>query len=158
MIENPLLHFSPQRAQVSFSQRVKICFDVASGLLALHTQRPAPLLHHNLTPSSVFLDALHTTAKVGNILPTPRHGSVHGGGATITHSQPPHSASVGVHDTYYTTASDVALLGVMIMQVLTGVVEVQDIVARVQRAVEQRRVAAVLDKHMVVQPGAQATV
>ncbi|KAH7856337.1 hypothetical protein Vadar_000261 [Vaccinium darrowii] len=87
-----------------WKKRLEICIDIARGVKYLHTNIEKQVIHHNITPSNVFLDD-KWVAKVGNFefsLPIPTDIAI-----------------AGLFNIYKATKkSDVYAFGVLMLQLL----------------------------------------
>ncbi|MCO5567228.1 hypothetical protein L7F22_020917 [Adiantum nelumboides] len=124
--------------------RFRICLDVATALLFLHS-RPQPIVHRNLKPGNILLDH-HFVSKIGdaglaklvpNSLAMYKESALVG---TIAYIDPDYQRTGVV-----SRETDVYSLGIIMLQLLTGrpAIGVADLV---EEAVDSGRLEDVLDK------------
>lgn len=151
--------------RLTWTQRIKIGLDVACGLLALHAQRPTPILHRDVKPANVcekavsswlrqhvpsaqvLLDA-HCNAKLGDAGLARLAPELHRAAPSPPVEQP--TGTLAYMDPAYwrtgrcTATSDVYSLGVTLVQLLTGAPDPTGGLQGARAAVAARRGASVL--------------
>eukprot|EP00850_Spirogloea_muscicola_P002888 SM000011S19066 [mRNA] locus=s11:620713:624599:- [translate_table: standard] len=135
-------------AALPWYTRVRIAAEVTSALVFLHENNP-PIVHRNVKPSNILLDhnLIAKLADVGIATLMPERTSeltrqshvVKDQGAVETLPYvDPEFCSTG----QWGTKSDVYSLGIVLLQLLTGKVQIRD---RVERAVQKENLESVLD-------------
>ncbi|KAH7292288.1 hypothetical protein KP509_29G060600 [Ceratopteris richardii] len=136
--------------------RFRLCLDIATALLFLHS-RPQPIIHHNLKPGNILFDD-HFVCKIGdtglsklvpNSMTIYKESTLVG---TMAYIDPDYQRT-GV----ISCESDVYSLGIIMLQILTGrpAVGVADLV---EDAVDNGRLEDVLDKSAGEWPLSEAMV
>uniref|UniRef100_A0A0D3EVJ1 non-specific serine/threonine protein kinase n=1 Tax=Oryza barthii TaxID=65489 RepID=A0A0D3EVJ1_9ORYZ len=144
------------RRPLNFSQRIHIALGAAKGILYLHTEADPPIFHRDVKASNILLDSKFV-AKVADfglsrLAPVP----------DVDGTMPAHISTVvkgtpGYLDPEYflthklTDKSDVYSLGVVLLELLTGMKPIQhgkNIVREVNTAYQSGEIAGVIDERI----------
>uniref|UniRef100_A0A0E0JQB4 non-specific serine/threonine protein kinase n=1 Tax=Oryza punctata TaxID=4537 RepID=A0A0E0JQB4_ORYPU len=144
------------RRPLNFSQRIHIALGAAKGILYLHTEADPPIFHRDVKASNILLDSKFV-AKVADfglsrLAPVP----------DVDGTMPAHISTVvkgtpGYLDPEYflthklTDKSDVYSLGVVLLELLTGMKPIQhgkNIVREVNTAYQSGDIAGVIDERI----------
>ncbi|KAJ1391026.1 Zinc finger, RING/FYVE/PHD-type [Sesbania bispinosa] len=127
--------------------RISIATDICSALIFLHSSEPC-IIHGNLKPSKVLLDA-NFVAKLGDLgIPCLVHQSVDSADTSIIRNDP--NRSLAYMDPEYlvtgkfTPESDIYSFGIILLQLLTGR-PLSGLVRDMKCALEKENLKAVLD-------------
>ncbi|XP_058750415.1 probable LRR receptor-like serine/threonine-protein kinase At1g06840 [Vicia villosa] len=141
---------------LTFAMRLKIALESAKGLMYLHTEADPPIFHRDVKSSNILLDSKFT-AKIADfglsrLAPVSDvHGVVPGHVSTVVKGTP------GYLDPEYflthtlTDKSDVYSLGVVFLELLTGMHPIahgKNIVREVNLAFESGEISSIIDKNM----------
>ncbi|XP_020273382.1 probable LRR receptor-like serine/threonine-protein kinase At1g06840 [Asparagus officinalis] len=149
-------HLSAKSTPLTFSMRMSISLGSARGILYLHTEADPPIFHRDIKASNILLDS-RFTAKVADfglsrLAPVPdTEGTVPGHVSTVVKGTP------GYLDPEYflthklTDKSDVYSLGVVFLELLTGMRAIshgKNIVREVNAAYHSGLMFSVIDNSM----------
>uniref|UniRef100_A0A0D9V760 non-specific serine/threonine protein kinase n=1 Tax=Leersia perrieri TaxID=77586 RepID=A0A0D9V760_9ORYZ len=148
------------RRPLNFSQRIHIALGAAKGILYLHTEADPPIFHRDVKASNILLDSKFV-AKVADfglsrLAPVP----------DVDGTMPAHISTVvkgtpGYLDPEYflthklTDKSDVYSLGVVLLELLTGMKPIQhgkNIVREVNTAYQSGDITRVIDERISASP------
>ncbi|KAK4419825.1 putative LRR receptor-like serine/threonine-protein kinase [Sesamum alatum] len=144
------------KAPLSFAMRVRTALGAARGILYLHTEANPPIFHRDIKATNILLDSKYT-AKVADfglsrLAPVPElEGAVPAHVSTVVKGTP------GYLDPEYflthklTDKSDVYSLGVVFMELLTGMHPIfhgKNIVREVKTAYRSGMIFSVIDDRM----------
>ncbi|KAL0389153.1 UNVERIFIED_CONTAM: putative LRR receptor-like serine/threonine-protein kinase [Sesamum calycinum] len=144
------------KAPMSFSMRLRTALGAARGILYLHTEANPPIFHRDIKATNILLDSKYT-AKVADfglsrLAPVPElEGAVPAHVSTVVKGTP------GYLDPEYflthklTDKSDVYSLGVVLMELLTGMHPIshgKNIVREVKTAYRSGMIFSVIDERM----------
>ncbi|KAL5202544.1 hypothetical protein ABZP36_013496 [Zizania latifolia] len=145
---------------LSFGLRLHIALGASKGILYLHTEADPPIFHRDVKASNILLDSKFV-AKVADfglsrLAPVPDvHGALPAHVSTVVKGTP------GYLDPEYflthklTDKSDVYSLGVVFLEILTGMKPIEhgkNIVREVQRAYRSGNVSEIIDSRMGLCP------
>ncbi|KAL0435127.1 UNVERIFIED_CONTAM: putative LRR receptor-like serine/threonine-protein kinase [Sesamum radiatum] len=144
------------KAAMSFSMRVRTALGAARGILYLHTEANPPIFHRDIKATNILLDSKYT-AKVADfglsrLAPVPElEGAVPAHVSTVVKGTP------GYLDPEYflthklTDKSDVYSLGIVFMELLTGMHPIshgKNIAREVKTAYRSGMIFSVIDERM----------
>lgn len=145
-------------AALTWQVRTKIIGEICSALIFLHNHKPKPVVHGDLKPSNILLDA-NLVSKLGDfgiarfLVPSDTGTMVHFTDhpiGTLFYSDPEYMAYGEL-----TSRSDVFSFGIIILRLLTGK-HPRDIVKRVEDAMINGELHTIIDKSAGVWPFVQA--
>ncbi|XP_078433916.1 U-box domain-containing protein 52-like [Wolffia australiana] len=128
---------------LTWQLRFKIAAEIATGLLFLHQARPQPVVHRDLKPGNILLDA-HFVSKIADVglarlVPSAAADRVTSTAGTVCYIDPEYQRT-GV----LCTKSDIYSLGIILLQLLTGLPPTA-LSNRVERTIEEGVFSRVLD-------------
>ncbi|KAL5226414.1 hypothetical protein ABZP36_014679 [Zizania latifolia] len=148
------------RRPLNFSQRLHIALGASKGILYLHTEADPPIFHRDIKASNILLDSKFV-AKVADfglsrLAPVPDvNGTLPAYISTVVKGTP------GYLDPEYflthklTDKSDVYSLGVVLLELLTGMKPIQNgknIVREVNTAYQSGDISGIIDERMTSYP------
>ncbi|XP_042494889.1 probable LRR receptor-like serine/threonine-protein kinase At1g06840 isoform X2 [Macadamia integrifolia] len=145
---------------LSFSTRLRIALGSAKGILYLHTEADPPIFHRDIKATNILLDS-KLNAKVADfglsrLAPVPNDdGAIPDHVSTIVKGTPGYLDPEYVLTFKLTAKSDVYSLGVVFLELLTGMKAIthgKNIVREVNMAYESGTEFSVIDNRMVSYP------
>nr|QJR84050.1 CARD1-like protein 5 [Phtheirospermum japonicum] len=144
------------RARKDFKTRLHIALDAARGILYLHTEADPPIIHRDIKANNILLDS-KLTAKVSDFGISRLAPVSDAKGVTSAHVSTGVKGTPGYVDPEYfwthklTEKSDVYSLGVVFLEILTGMQPIshgRNIVREVKGACESGMMFSVIDTSM----------
>ncbi|KAK1563430.1 hypothetical protein Q3G72_027440 [Acer saccharum] len=140
---------------LSFSMRIHIALGSAKGILYLHTEADPPIIHRDIKATNILLD-LKFTPKVSDfgiskLAPVPNVRGVMGHVSTVVKGTPGYLDPEYFLTHMLTEKSDVYSLGVVFLELLTGMQPIshgRNIVREVNAACQSGLMSNIIDKNM----------
>ncbi|GMN40601.1 hypothetical protein TIFTF001_009824 [Ficus carica] len=144
------------RISLGFAKRMSIALDSAKGILYLHTEADPPIIHRDIKANNILLDSKFT-AKVSDFGISKLAPVSDTKGMEVSHVSTVVKGTPGYVDPEYflthklTEKSDVYSLGIMFLELLTGMPPIshgRNIVREVQAACQAGTTFSIIDRDM----------